>query len=216
MVEKIFANFRVGALEHLPDDIGEPLAHVLAEQATLLLAEYGSSAFEGTFEAAVAHEVGHAIVGAHDGLGITSVSVWRRHDGRWVGRTDEAAHHWQITPDMPLRDRFVRAGFITAGEVGEAVLALTHYRKGTSLDELVLSQWIIAGTNLSGRTGWTPAGLWQSVRNRAAGVIRHNEAVARQMVDALGRTKSLRRTPLQSLLEQVQKIQNDWPADCDG
>jgi hypothetical protein len=49
---------------------------VLGEQIKQLLASDGPRAFEMPRSAAIAHETGHAITGAHEGIPVRGVRIW--------------------------------------------------------------------------------------------------------------------------------------------
>ena len=188
----------------------EALAPVLCEYAAALLKAEGLRAFENPRSAALAHEVGHAIVGAHDGLKITSITVWRHKtlDRAWLGITNER-RRWSITPTTPIREALTRACFIIAGEAGEVVLDPDGYRKGSSIDEVALSQRIVLG--YARILGDEPERLWNAVRSRAAHIIGHNKHLAQELIARLDRTQTLRNRAMHDVLSQVQQIPSDWP-----
>jgi hypothetical protein len=110
-----------------------------------VLNRHGVSAFEAPREAAIAHEVGHAIVGAHEGLAIKQISIYSQMSPLtgglvWAGRCIEKAATWTSGPDTSADDDLRRARFIIAGLAGEVATKLD--RPGSSLDEHGLSMSI--------------------------------------------------------------------------
>ena len=73
----------------------------------------------------------------------------------------------------------MQAAFLVAGEVGEAVLDTANYRRGTSIDEILLSQLIAAWC--AENVGMASEERWRCVRNRTAAIIKYNETLAREL-----------------------------------
>jgi hypothetical protein len=84
-----------GMLEHLIRIIGD------------ILETDGPSAFESLRSASIAHEVGHAIVLAHDDVPVEKIAVWKKQsDGEqaWQGLTYKKARTFLIGRDTPIKD----------------------------------------------------------------------------------------------------------------
>ena len=107
------------------------------------LDRHGLAAFTMPRDAALAHEAGHAIVGAHEGFAVRSVTIFSRSVSgleAWGGFCTEAGGAWTTGPDTSADDDLRRARFIIAGLAGEAITGTD--KPGSSIDELALSQLI--------------------------------------------------------------------------
>jgi hypothetical protein len=198
------------ALKCLPEDEQRVVERNIAEILLRIYKQDGPREFENPKGAAVAHEVGHAIVSMHDGVRIESISIWKHSGGvvpdSWIGETTRKIG-WRIDDNTPPVDALKTACYLIAGEVGEWVLKRDEYRKTTSMDEVAMVQRIALG--FARRFEMRPEDLFQQVRTRAAEIIRHNRAVADNLMARLDRKQTLRRRDL-GLLDRVQKIPNDW------
>ena len=91
--------------------------------------------------AALAHEAGHAIVAAHEGMAIRRVTVFSRCVSGvelWGGLCLEAGG-WTTNNDTSADDDLRRARFIIAGLAGEAITGTD--KPGSSLDEFSCRSW---------------------------------------------------------------------------
>jgi hypothetical protein len=117
---------------------------ILQSHTADLLQAHGIRAFQNPRSAAIAHETGHAIVGTHDEFKIKYIAIWSAgmvHGAEgWMGITKESERRWSFSPQTPLLTALNRVCYIIAGEAGEVILDPDNYRKGSSLDEVVLSQ----------------------------------------------------------------------------
>ena len=170
------------SLQYFPpeehDGMLEYLIHIIGD----ILETDGPGAFESSRSASIAHEVGHAIVLAHDDVPVEKIAVWKK----------QLSH----------------ACFVIAGEVGELLLDPDGYREGTSLDEVLFSQRIARA--VAKRVKMEAEDLWQEIRKRSWQIIAHNAPVARELISRLDRTESLQRRALTAPMEKVQKIPDDW------
>jgi hypothetical protein len=180
---------------------------------------HGAAAFEASIETAIAHEVGHGIVGAAEGFGIRSLAVFPRTApglGQvWGGRCVEAAATWTTGPDTSAEDDLRRARFIIAGLAGEAITG--HDKPGSSLDELALSQFvgINAAVKLRDLTLSDEAysayvkQLWhEQVWGVAVSVLRANWEPFNQLAGYLHRDKYVHGRTLDKVLAQVKRRQS--------
>jgi hypothetical protein len=176
------------------------------------LHKHGPAAFEATREAAMTHEAGHAIVGAHEGFNIRSISIFPR-GALWEGRCDEGVKLWASGPDTTAEDDLRRARFTIAGLVGE-VLSRTD-RPGSSLDELVLSQ--LFAINIAAKLAppsiseddyqlYVPR-LWQErVWNVVRNIILTNHEPFNRLANLLNEKEHVRGPKLRKVLAQVKKV----------
>src|SRR5262249_13215818 len=120
------------------------LIAAIEDAARDALARHGVSAFEMLREAAIAHEVGHAIVMTHEGLTVQSVRIFFRpmplFGNVWGGWCAEDDYKWTTDLNTSAESDLSRARIIIAGLAGEAICRLD--RPGSSLDELRLSQLV--------------------------------------------------------------------------
>jgi hypothetical protein len=192
----------------LPPEANASVNECIAEAVREILADEGLQAFEMPKSAALAHEVGHCIVGAHEGLCIVEVKVFER-DGAWCGITNESSN-WHIDPDnTPTKTALGRARYLAAGLAGEAVLDPENLRRGSSLNELVLVQMLCAGIWQQRRAEFggvhAPEVLWQSVWRQTCCIIKRNENVAHGMMRKLERSGRLYGKPLAASLRRVSR-----------
>jgi hypothetical protein len=105
---------------------------------------HGASAFAAPREAAIAHEVGHAIVGTHERIKIRQITICAKTmpglGEVWGGTCLEAGGWWNTGPDSTADQDLRRARFIVAGLAGEMVTGWD--KPGSSLDEQAMSQLV--------------------------------------------------------------------------
>jgi hypothetical protein len=206
------ANF----LSVLPKGTPPELLTAIGDAARDALDRHGLSAFIAPREAALAHEAGHAIVGAHEGLAIRAVTICSRSValvGRvWGGRCIEAGA-WTTGPDTTAEDDLRRARFVIAGLAGEAVTGLDT--PASSLDELALSQFVnlnaaakLADSSLSNAEYSAYAQrLWHDqVWGVAITILRANHEPFTQLAGHLNQHTRVQGAKLRKVLAQVKRI----------
>lgn len=202
---------RYTSLQYFPPEEHEEMAAALTEEVRKILATDGPRAFESPRSAAIAHEVGHAIVSVHDDVQVEKIAVWKAPGGgeyEWAGVTTKKGRSFFIGPDTPIAKALSHACFVIAGEVGEAILAPNEYRAGTALDEVIYTQRIVYA--LAHRVKMEEADLWEQIRKRSWNIISQNEAVGRKLISRLDRTETLQRRALTDALDRVRQIPDDW------
>jgi hypothetical protein len=131
------------SLRHFSPEEHHEMLENLIRLIEVILETNGPSAFDAPRSAAIAHEVGHAIVLAHDDVPVEKIAVWKK-DGAgehtWEGLTTKKARTFLLGPDTPIISALSHACFVIAGEVGEKVLDPDKYRAGTALDEALLDR----------------------------------------------------------------------------
>src|SRR5262249_33502153 len=107
--------------------------------------QYGAAAFEMSREAALAHEAGHTIVMAHEGVTVQSVRIFSRSIpisgtvwGGWCAVDN--GEGWPVGPDTSAEHDISVARITIGGLAGEACYGLD--KPASSLDELAVSQMI--------------------------------------------------------------------------
>jgi hypothetical protein len=177
-----------------------------------LLATHGWRAFEQPRSAALAHEVGHAMVAHHDGATVRKLVITRRDElpaafEVWVGRCDIAGPRFEIGPDASPEFVLTQICKVAAGCISEKALDPSGVREASSLDEVTVSQ--LLANNLSLLREFrhrTPQEIWAVCWRRTAHVIKQNEDVARELIAKLSLTGSIRGTPLNKSLAKVRQV----------
>jgi hypothetical protein len=194
----------------LPPEIRTDVIEDIAREARRLLATEGLRSFEMPRSAAIAHEAGHAIVGRHQGLTIVRVEVFKRSGPQgevWGGATNENAP-WRIDTTTPTAGVLARVRYMVAGIAGEPILDPDGYRRGSSLDEIVLSQMIYVRVMQERSSEFVgvdhPHEIWSGCWWQTCVILKHNEDIARDLMRKLARTGCLRGKPLAASLRQVR------------
>lgn len=180
------------------------------------LAQHGPSAFAQPQEAAIAHEVGHAVVGAYEGLFIENVSVFSRRVpsqvdtwGGWVSCDGPA---WRTGPDTSAANDLSAARMIIAGLAGEAICRLD--KPGSSLDELALSQLVglnaatkLADPQLSADAYDTFAKrLWhEQVWDTTLNILHNNREPFQRLAELLQERQEIKGKKLRDVLAQIRR-----------
>jgi hypothetical protein len=204
-------------LPNLPHGSPLELIDAIKAGARDVLNQHGPTAFEMSREAALAHEAGHAIVGAHEGLIIRRVTISSRHVPNfgtlWGGWCTEGGGRWTTGPDSTADEDFSRARFIIAGLVGEVVTS-TH-KPGSSIEEVALSQLIgaNAGAKLTDHNMSHEEyvayqeRLWNERVWRVAGIILiDNRAPFLKIVEHLHQHEIIKGGKLRKILANVKRI----------
>jgi hypothetical protein len=209
----------LATLPILPKGSPPDLITSIKDAALGVLHEHGVAAFAAPREAAIAHEVGHAIVGTHEGFTIRQINNYSRatpHFGLiWSGRCEETAATWESGPHTPAEEDLRRARFAIAGLIGEVV---TRFDKpGSSLDELVLSQFLgtQAGKKLNGGYALLTEEacsaymrqLWnEQVWKATISILYANQESFHQLAGHLHQHERVKGDELRKALTQVKRI----------
>jgi hypothetical protein len=184
-------------------------------EAARLIKEQGLRAFEMPRPSAIAHETGHVVVAVHDGVVLSYVEISRHvvhGQTAWGGYTRWArpypADHILVDPAIdPPRNVLLRMCGLIAGAVGEQVLDPTGCRDGSSIDEIVVSQFLAAAMcryqHDKGRE------LWNRCWRRTAMIIHGNQKVAKAVAAKLDAFGIVRRKQLAKLTSKVQRLADD-------
>jgi hypothetical protein len=201
----------------LPEGTPPELTQAIQDATRKTLARDGIAAFTMPRHAAVAHEAGHAIVGAHEGFAIRRLTVFSRPVfglEAWGGFCAEAGGAWTFGPDSSVEEELRRARFIIAGLAGEAFTGTD--KPGSSLDELALSQLIGANVafKLDDDSGRSDAEyrayaeqLWDAQIWRVAiAILTANREPFMQIVRSLEEKGKVAGKRLRKALAQVRRI----------
>ena len=194
---------------NLPQGTPPELLAAIETAVRNVVGQHGPNAFAMPQEAAIAPEVGHAIVATHEGLGIKSISIFSR--GRlWGGWCVCDGPAWTTGPDTSAANDFSAARLIIAGLAGEAICGLD--RAGSSLDELALSQLVglnaatkLADPNLSGEDYNTYAQrLWhEQVWGVVITILRNHREPFQRLAGLLQERKEVKGGTLRRVLRRV-------------
>jgi hypothetical protein len=204
----------------LPQGTPPELITAIEDAARSALDHHGLLAFMMTRDAALAHEAGHAVVAAHEGIIIRRVTIFSRSIAGvacWGGQCMDAGGTWTTGPDTSADDDLRRARMIIAGLAGEALTGLD--RAGSSLDELALSQLVglnaaakLADPKLTGAEYSAYAKqLWhEQVWGVAVAIVRNNRDPFMQLVEHLHQHQKIKGGKLHAILANVKRIAS-WP-----
>jgi hypothetical protein len=204
-------------LSILPKGVPPELITVIEGHTHKTLNSHGLSAFEMSRDAAIAHEMGHAIIMTAEGLIVQSVRIFSRSTpfgnawGGWCAEED--SKEWTTGPDSSVESDLSRARIIIAGLAGEAITGLD--KPGSSLDELAFSQLVSynAAAKL-GDPGLSDAAheayaeqLWhEKVWLGALAILSANEAPFHQLATLLHRREKVKGRKLRAVLDKVRRI----------
>jgi hypothetical protein len=180
---------------------------------THLTASEGVNAFISPRREAAAHEAGHCIIFAADGVDVLFTRVWpatpsprvrrvfkRKRGLFWVGWTETAGlpkiadQHSAVADDL----RYVRT--LLAGQCGEA-LDRGGARSGSSLDEIILAQMICQ--TVASKTGGDAEAIYVRQRQIVVDTLAVFRAEHRQITKALMRQQRLDGGELKQLIRSV-------------
>ena len=204
----------------LPQDTPPALITAIEDEAHSVFDRHGLAAFMMPREAAVAHETGHAIIAAHEGLTVRSVTVFSRSVPNigvvWGGWCMDGGGPWTTGPDSSAADDLRRARIIVAGLAGEAVTR--QDLPGSSIDELALSQLI--GLNAAvkldddpGRTDEEYAAYAQRLWNEqvwkvAIAILLANHEPFNSLAQCLAEKEKVKGPRLRHVLQQIRRIKS--------
>jgi hypothetical protein len=197
----------------LPKNSSPELITAIEDATRQIFDLHGASAFEASRDAAIAHEVGHAIIGTHEGFKIRQISIYSQAVPNfglvWGGRCIETAKFWTCGPDTSADDDLRRARFIIAGLAGEAITG--RDKPGSSLDELVLSQ--LVGLNAAKKLdGYIPTEAYahqfwnEKVWYVGVAILRANRRLFSQLGNHLHQHEQVKGGKLRDVLAQVGKV----------
>jgi hypothetical protein len=187
------------------------------KEVARLIREQGLRAFEMPRSSAIAHETGHVVVAAHDGVVLAYADISRRIVERraaWTGFT-KSAQPYQLELMLtdpatdPPRNILLRTCNLIAGVVGEQILDPAGYREGSSLDEIIVSQ--VLAVSLTHRPEYqhvNPKTLWEDSWRRTAMVIHGNQKLACAIMTNLDAFGIVRRKQIAKLTNN-RRLSND-------
>jgi hypothetical protein len=214
------AGARPSAFATMPHGTPPVLITVIEDAARSAFDRHGLKAFVSSRDAAAAHETGHAIVAAHEGLAVRSVTIFSRSvppfGTVWGGWCMDAGGIWTSGPDSSAADDLRRARIIIAGLAGEA--ATGRDLPASSLDELALSQLI--GLNAAAKLDDDPGRsdedydayaerLWhERVWKTAAAILFANQEPFNRLAQYLSEKEKVKGPRLRQILEQIRRIES--------
>ena len=206
------------SLATLPQGTPPALITVIEDTTRRAFDRHGLPAFMMPREAALVHETGHAIVAAHEGLTVRSVSIFSRPVPKaglvWGGWCIDAGGTWTTGPDTSADDDLRRARIIIAGLAGEALTR--RDLPGSSIDELALSQLVSlnAAVKLDNDLDRSDEEysayaerLWhEQVWNVALAILLANQEPFNCLVQCLHEKEKVKGAKLRHVLAQVKRI----------
>jgi hypothetical protein len=193
-----------------------PQTSVCIENAVRdVLTKHGSSAFHMSREAALAHEAGHVIVGAHEGVFFRSVTISSRvvpvFGTAWGGWCASDAG-WTTGPDTTAESDLSRARIVIAGFVAEA---LTGWDKpGSSIEERAVTSVLV--NNAANKLGkhlspaeFEPYALRlgdEQVWNVTVAILRHNHEPFLHLIEQLHQHGKVKGRALRDIITKVKRI----------
>jgi hypothetical protein len=207
-------------LSILPKGIPPELIAAIEDAAHETLTSHGLSAFEMSRDAAIAHEIGHTIVAAAEGVVMQSVRIFSRSTpagtawGGWCTPIPEDDKEWTTGPDSSVESDLSRARIIIAGLTAEVMTGLD--KPGSSLDELAMSQLIghnaamkLAKPKLLSDAAYVAFAkqLWhERVWGVTIEILRANHGPFQQLAGHLDRKERIKGDKLRAVLTQIRRI----------
>lgn len=162
----------------------------------------GAQAFEMPRDHAIAHEVGHLIVGAHDGRRPTSMSLIREEfQGREAWGGVVVSTPWMVTANTDPEEDLRNVCYTIAGFISERLIFGNEQHPLSSLDEVMLSQ--ILATTASTKLSRDPQQTWQAMVERGRAILRANAWAVQAAADQLDHSGHIAGACLNSLLNLV-------------
>ncbi|HEY7413904.1 MAG TPA: hypothetical protein VH593_01830 [Ktedonobacteraceae bacterium] len=198
-------------------DMANDIIEIMTAETRRLLATEGKQAIEQPKSAACAHETGHAIIHAALGQKVKRVEITYKPEFKfmvghnsWGGFTSIHGGKWVIQPDSPLEDVFGRICIIIAGVAAELILDPAGSRKGSSLDEVVVGQYLAGQLHNRENYHSHESQTWNACWSWTCAVIKYNEDVARKLIAKLDLIGSVQGKPLADIMSRVRKPPRDW------
>jgi hypothetical protein len=205
-------------IDRLPKGTPPELVDGIKDAIRNALDRDGLAAFAAPREAAIAHEAGHAIVGAHEGLTIQRVTIFSKpvpHFGpSWFGECIEATG-WTTGPDTTAEADLGRARYIIGGLIAE--LLTGPDRSGSSLDEVALSQFVSLNAAAKLRDPMSEPmseadykQLWhKQVWDVTTAILQANREPFAQLAQHLNQYEKIEGARLRAVLAQVRSIPHE-------
>lgn len=185
----------LGGITIYSPGIAVELQEACVKEAMRVLEEHGSAAFDLPKETAAIHEAGHIVIGRLIGKRLKGAKIRQHKSGNWIGVTNSHPEpHSLDTPDKILRE----ARSIYAGIAAE-MLFDPDPRRGSSIDEVVMSQLITAdASRMLGVDD--PRTYWVNEVHYAVGAeLRCREKTVRKIASYLVRNHQIRQPTLNRL-----------------
>jgi hypothetical protein len=175
-------------------------------------AEQGMAAFVNTEKSTAYHEAGHAVIAAAHGFGVKRIWIKRKRTelGKmWTGRNypihpDGSCYLIGSGPDTAIASDLDAARNLIAGVVAELVFDAQDFREGSSIDEIVFAQSVIA--NVAVKTGASVEALWMQLFCQILEILKREKTAVEKIATELLRQGVLRGERLRVLLHDVRPI----------
>jgi hypothetical protein len=179
--------------------IGESVRQMIVEQTNKILDSHGVHAFASTQAASAIHEAGHVVVGVAFGKRLKRVRICERMSGVWMGLTE---YHGRPRLDAPATI-LKEARFVYAGIAAE-MLFDRDFRRGSSLDEFIMSQVLAAiAAHKLGTDGET---CWRTeVDEVTMSSLRQHRLVVGEIANRLLMCRTLRGRALDQMVADIKR-----------
>jgi hypothetical protein len=168
-----------------------------------VLVEHGERAFECPKEAAAIHEAGHVVVNVALGGRVRRVDIDCHPSGAWIGYTEYLNGEWSLSPETATSEKWLEIARNLYAGVAAEMLFDPDFRQGSSLDEVVMSQWI--GGEAAHLVNEDPASFWTTHVDRGvADILRKHRDVHGKIVANLMRRGFLKGLPLSDLCRRIR------------
>jgi hypothetical protein len=188
----------------------------------------GNAAFTNPRSAAIAHETGHAMVFASEGMPLRYVKVWpikrsetrkaikTRHPGledvrmekvaNWIGVTVPINNEeFSVSPFTPPALALYHARTTIAGWVGEMLFDRSNFRLGSSLDEIAVVRQLAYTVSLKLGLPMEQV-MMEYIMLPVFNLLRAHEEVAAELISYLRRHGSIRGRKLAKVLSGVSRL----------
>jgi hypothetical protein len=181
------------------------------EEFMRLARKHGPRVGKAPRSSVISHEVGHVVVGVHDGATGTSAEISRCKCGGWTGLTKWDSHPArsgaeQVSP----REVLLHICTLIAGIVGEEILSRGGRRPGSAIDEAVVAEMLAEG--LTEHSDWrdvSPQRIMDGCYRRTKAIILANKRIARAISAELNEHGVVRRKQIQRLTEKIRRVEDD-------
>lgn len=166
------------------DGIGRALRDMLYGEARRVFNEYGPAAFDCSKISAAIHEAGHVV--AHVALGgrVRRTRIKRHAPDAWIGYTEYRGGLWNISPRNETACQWLQMSRDLYAGVAAEMLFDDDFRHGSSLDEVVMSQW--AGGMAAAIEGQEPSEFWNTrVNSHLSAIFEQHRQAHRSITDRL-------------------------------
>ena len=187
----------------LEGEIGVSIRNSLAAEQQRVLVEHGEQAFDCPKEAAAIHEAGHLVVNVALGGRVRRVDIGCHPSGAWIGFTEYRDQEWSLSPETATSEKWLEIARNLYAGVAAEMLFDPDFRHGSSLDEVVMSQWI--GGEAARLANEDPVSFWTArVHQDVADILKKHQDVHGKIAAHLMRRGNLKGLPLSDMCRRIR------------